>query len=431
MTAETTTNRETVDITLDLRQLRVKLEGRDDFFDLWKVLAPQFVGKQVLSGEWNAMVAPDGEWRFLVLDSGGLKAIGPNTRLNVIDLVRPPEIRHACREHLSAGQTVFGAFFCPVCRQEGQPDRLCESHAQFLENKFTAYCRSHVPTCQCHSDCVDPSTFECDRCRRPFAENRKRRHPNDPLTLLCDLCFAFQFETCADCAREGRRRLGKSRCAFPTSSGDERHGKRLCTLRHARQWQVWGPHWRGIALCDEHYRGLAHARPTELLWMLVAARAPAAFLRERIKDVYRLRNIVSYVRRSDFSWPDMLLAMRELTERASQTDANKVIRETVTYIAERITREQMRSPVIESQLLARVREFYRGHLRSDPAAAILSVTIKRVFGREGDNQTYRIAIRAGKDNYGRSMKGILIGKGGVLVNQLKSALGLQGIDFEE
>jgi hypothetical protein len=165
--------------------------------------------------------------------------------------------------------------------------------------------------------------------------------------------------------------------------------------------------------------------------MLIAARAPASFLRDRVKDVYRLKNIVSYVRRADLSWPDMLVAMREVVERADRSDVNKSVKETATFIVEKITREQMRSPVIESQLLARVREFYRSHLRGDPATAILSVTIKRVFGREGDNQTYRIAIRAGKDQYGRSMKGILIGKGGVLVNQLKSALGLQGIDFEE
>jgi hypothetical protein len=420
-----------VDVALDLRLLNVKLESRDDFFQVWKDLAGRLVGRAICSGAMLQITGLHGEWSMLVLDSRGVTVLENATRLNIIDLGRPPEIRHACKEHLKKNEEVFGPFFCPVCREEKSSDRLCESHAHFLENKFTTYCRSHLPSCQCREGCPDSSTFECDRCHKPFAERWKKNHPNDPLTLLCTTCYAFQFQTCAQCDQEGRRRLGKSQCAFPTGMDDERHGKRLCTLRHARQWQIWGPHWRGVILCEEHYKYLGQATPADLIWMLVTSRAPASFLRVKMKDIYRLRNIVNYVRRSELSWREMEHTMQMLGRRAAVPGIGRGVKDTVDYLIKTIGNVQNDLPMVEAQLLMRVREFYRSYLRSDPATAILSVTVKRAFGREGGPQTYRIAIRAGRDAYGRSMKGLLIGKAGALVNQLKETLKLQGVDFEE
>jgi len=420
-----------VDVALDLRELKIKVENKRELLAAWRNIACDLIGKPITPGQWLEQAGPTGHWKMLVLDPRGVTVIGDDTLFNVVDLGRNPEIRHACKECQKESKTTFGPFFCPDCREQKLPDRLCEAHAHFLENKFMTYCQEHLPRCQCRKDCPDPSTFECDRCHKPFAEKWKRKHPNDPLMLLCSNCYAFQFEICAECKREGRKRLGKSRCAFPTGIGDERHGERLCTLRHARQWQIWGPHWRGVILCEEHYRRLAQATPADLLWMLVAARAPAPFLRGKVTDVYRLRNIVGYVRRQELPWPEMERTLRTLAIRAAQPDVPRFVRENIEQLLDKIGDVQADLPVIEAELLARVRDFYRSHLRVDPATAVLGVSVKRVFGRKSEPQTCRIAIRVGRDVSGRSMTGLLIGKGGTLVNQLKAALKLQGVDFEE
>lgn len=419
-----------IDIALDLRELNVVLRGRDDFDNIWNGLARQLVGKPVCAGKWLEMTEPRGAWKALVLDAGNLTVIDGRTGINVIDLVRPPEVRHVCKEHLKEGQRMFGAFFCPVCRDAKAENRLCESHVHFLENKYTAYCREHVPRCYCQQDCEDAATFECDRCRKPFSENLKRGHPNDALTLLCNKCYRYQFELCSNCEREGRKRLGKSHCAFPLGTERQRCGKRLCTFRHARQWQIWGPYWRGVVLCDDHYNSLRYSSPADLLWILIVSRAPAPFLQVKVKDLYRLRNIVAYVKQTEFSWSEMEAILRQL-ERYAEEQGGGGIKGAFTELLGKIAEVKIDLPVIEARLLRQVRDFYRRSLlRAEPESAILSLTVKRVFGRE-PNKTYRVSIRAGRDYTGRSMKGLLIGKGGALVNQLKNELGLQGIEFEE
>lgn len=425
-------NSGTIDVTLDLRQLNIRLRDREDFHKVWNSLVRQLVGKPVSSGQQLQLTEQRGSWNMLVLDSRDVTVIDDRTLLNVIDLERPPEIRRACKEHAKNNETVFGAFYCPVCRDEKKPDRLCETHANFLENKYTAYCFEHLPHCRCRKDCSDLATFECERCRKPHAESLKKRHPQDPLTLLCQKCFIFQFELCSQCQNEGHRRLGKSRCAFPTGGAvaaeDERCGKRLCTLRHARQWQIWGPHWRGVALCEEHFIRLPAAKPAELLWMLVVSKPPAPFLQGRVKDLYRLRNIISYVRQQEFPWHEMERTLREIERRAlNQTGVHKSVRESFAHLLKKIGD----LPIVEERLLAQIRGFYRRHLQQvDSGSAILGVNVIRVFGRE-PAQSYRISIRVGRDYNGKNITGQLIGTKGVLINQLKNELNLETVDFEE
>lgn len=419
-----------VDVMLDLRQLTVEMRSQREFRRIWGDIARDLIGKPATPGRWMELSGPKGAWRVLVVDSRGVPFISSETRVNVVDIGRNPETRHACEDCARLGRRVFGPFYCPECRERKLGDRLCETHAHFLENKYAAYCLEHLPRCRCREDCPDPAAFECDRCHRPFSERLRRPHPNDPTRLFCDNCYSYQFELCPDCQRVGERRLGKSRCGFPSGAGDERHAHRLCTIKHAWQWQVWGPHWRGVTLCEEHYRRLGSAEPGELLWMLVAAKAPAPFLRDKARDVYRLKNIVGYVRRREFTWPEMDAALRALARRAEHPAVPRHARENVEHLLKDLAKVDRELPAIEARLLAQVRAFYRPHLRTDPADAVLAVTVKRVFGRGGAGQSYRIAIRVGRDSHG-SFKPVLIGRGGLLVNQLKDALGLRGVDFEE
>lgn len=426
-----------IDVVLDLRRLKIRVDERhrlnDALRNIWPDIAPDLIGKSIIPGQKIEMINKIGQWSLLVLDPRNVTIVSEDTRFNVVDIERDPEIRHACKECAKGNKTIFGPFYCPECRTRNLPDRLCETHAHFLENKYTAFCLDHVPRCQCHEGCTDSAAFECDYCHKLFSDKWKRFHPGDTLTLLCNNCYSFHFELCADCEREGRKRLGKSRCAFPAGAGNERHGKRICTKKHAWQWQIWGPHWRGIVLCEQHYQQLQLATPADLLWMLVTARIPAPFLRGKVTDVYRLRNIVGYVRHQELSWAEMERVLNNLAEKAAQSNSPKYVSENISQLLGNL-KEALGNSVIEENLLQVIRNFYRMHLRSDPASVILGVTIKRVFGNRGKSQTYRIGVRVGRDTRGQSMKNLLIGRGGILVNQLKETLKLyavDGIDFED
>jgi len=430
---------ECIDVSLDLRQLKLKIDDRHSpksaLFEVWRYISNDLIGRSVSFAQKIELSNHIGQWSVFILDPRNVTVINENTKINIVDIEREPEIRHACKEHRKKNQIIFGPFFCPECRAKGiVENRLCEDHVRFLENKYTAYCPDHLPFCQCREKCTESATFECDYCHNCFSDRWKRQHPNDPFTLLCIQCYSFHFERCEDCEREGRKRLGKSRCAFPTSNGDERHGKRICTLRHARQWQIWGPHRRGIVLCEQHYQQLSQANPTELLWMLVTAEAPEPYLRNRVTDIYRLRNIVGYVRHQEFPWRAMEQSLYNLIERATRFNSPRYIGQNLKEMIRKISDAQTDLPVIEAQLLVQVRDFYRTRLRGDPTNFILGVAVKRVFGGKGKPQTYSIAIRVAYDVSGKSMKGLLIGRQGVLANQLREALKLyavERIEFED
>jgi len=427
-----------VDIALDLRELKIQLDSRNDFFRAWdEFLANRLVGTSIVSGQTLEFNEPRGSWRLLVLDTGDNSVIGKDTLLNVIDLARPPEVRRACKEHVKSGQNVFAAFHCRACRDENKSDFLCEEHANFLENRYLTFCAEHIPRCQCRRDCPDAAAFACDRCAKTFSVNYRQPHPNDPLTLFCNMCFAAKFESCSECKAKGQTRLGKSVCAFPTGFNGERCGKRLCTLRHARQWLIWGRHWRGAALCQTHYTSLPTASAVDLLWIIVSAKAPARFLQDRARKAHRLRNIISYHRKQDLSWNEMAQALRALEQRAKAAE-NRIAMDNIIQL-QRETEESIKKigemqqdlPRLEAQYLMQVRQFYTAHLRSDPATIILRIKAQPVLGRRGEPPKYRLTISVARDSYGRSFKGLLIGKGGMLINQLKSQLNLQGVDFEE
>jgi len=424
-----------IEVTLNLRNLNVKVDNLQGLLKIWQALARDLIGKPITTGQRLELTGSKGKWSLIVLDTHGIASIDEKTYINVVDIERNPQIRHACKECKKQNKTMFGPFFCPECRRLEQPDRLCEIHTQFLENKYTAYCPEHLPRCQNSKGSDDPATFECDYCHKTFSDKWKHHHPNDQFTLLCRNCYSFLFELCEDCQHEGHKRLGKSRCAFPTGVGDEKHGKRICTLRHARQWQIWGPHWRGIILCEQHYQQLSQASSADLLWMLITAKPPTQFLRSKITDVYRLRNLIGYVRQKELSWEEMERVLRGLAERIEQYKAPKYVKEHIRQITKKVGEVQTNLPIIEAELLDRIRDFYRSRLRENPVTVVLGVTIKKVFwGRGNKTPSYKIAVHVGRDSRGKSMKGLLIGKKGTLVNQLENHLKLHAverIDFEE
>lgn len=427
-----------IDVILDLRESSFQFDEREKPFiqliRFWNVIAKDLIGKTIIPGQRLVVNSQKGPFSLLILDTHGTSVISETVKINVVDVERNPEIRHACKECKKNNKITFGPFFCPVCREQKTADRLCEAHSHFLENKFTAYCMDHVPHCQCRENCPEIASFECDSCHRTFSDRWKKYDPNDPLTILCQTCYAFKFELCEDCKKEGKKRLGRVRCAFPIGNNDERHNKRICAIDHAHFWQIWGPHWQGIILCEEHFQRLRFASITELLWMMVSARAPSFTLRSKVTDISRLRNMISYIRKTECSWADMQKAIDILSRKAIDLKSSKYVQENLNRLMEGVTQAQNDFPQKEAQFMQAICNFYRPYLRSDPASIILSVSIKRAFGGRDRPQSYRISVKVGKDSYGRSMKGILIGKGGALINQLKQALsnyGVDNVDLEE
>ena len=122
-----------------------------------------------------------------------------------------------------------------------------------------------------------------------------------------------------------------------------------------------------------------------------------------------------------------------LKDKSVQNNLPRFVQENIEQLLYNLKGAQS-NYLLEQKLLKAIQDFYRPLIRSTPENVVLSVGIKRVFGGQGKPQTYRIGIRVGRDQTGRSLTGILVGAGGKLVNALKDALkpyGVDGIDFEE
>lgn len=404
----------TIDFICDLRQLSAVVDDVGTLQNLWGELEPQLSGEHPVPGQTLQLRCPEGVVVLWVVEAQDTEQT-TDRKYRIVDVLRNPKLLYQC---VSCGR--YGPLRCAECERSGREKRLCSEHAHTIEDELSAYCPEHVPHCNCRPNCSEKALFLCRRCNNAFGSHFRQNHPNDAVMAYCRSCYRLLFERCAT---PSCRYLGKSKCTYQTRQMSQPCLRPLCS-EHSYQWKLWGAHNRGVTLCDSHRNLIGNSDPADLIFMMLIAKAPVARdgRRRSLPNPFRLRRIINRNRSIRLSFDLIGRAIRSLED---QVPAWGRLAESNYRHLDRAFQETTRSLAqAESNLLLQARSFYHKNIGWEAAQQITSLEITDRYFKPGQPPRYRVSLYLRFSN-----KGLFIGRGGNLINQLRTQLNLE-IDLQ-
>lgn len=275
---------ETVSLVLDLQNASRQPSTASDFLSLWEALEERLHGASLRgSASWQVDVPTWGTCGLLLADPDGAPhLVTEETPFVVRSVLEPSQVRYKCATCAAGGRESYGPFICPLCKDKGTPERVCDEHVILLDGSFRATCPRHSPICStCEMGAA--GTFWCrgPGCRgsQAHCDRHRRSHPGDKAIGYCPTCYTTKFP---ECRYPGCTATGSLACEFVDQDSFRRCGMRACS-EHAYRWQVLGPHKRGPVLCLGHKQALTSLSREQLTFEIVAT-ARAAKGRQGRRD---------------------------------------------------------------------------------------------------------------------------------------------------
>lgn len=404
----------TVNVICDLRQFNMDVNDIGGIQTVWQQASDLLVGQSLVGRQAVDVQLPQGKLVLWVVDTTPITQVNKDTYFNIVDVLRNPNLLYHCRV---CGK--YGPLRCGKCEEEKRPERLCSNCARFIKDELSAYCPDHTPVC---SDCGQQATFRCSRCHKLYGEHAHRHNPRDPDTDYCHRCYQVLFEQCVVCVEQGKFSLGKSKCAFKTRTVENACAKPLC-WEHSFQWKIWGPHNRGVTLCEHHKQHLGGTDVADLLYMMLTARAPFAQRGKRLSlpNPFRLRRIINRNRAVPLTFDQIGYALRLISSQVS--DWGDQAKRSYDYMFKTFSETVGGLTQVEMDLLAQVKSFYQRTVGWEAASQIVGLEIIDRFFKPGQPPRYRVRIQLGTAN-----KGLYIGRNGTTINRLRSQLNID-VDF--
>jgi hypothetical protein len=194
---------------------------------------------------------------------------------------------------------------------------------------------------------------------------------------------------------------------------------------HSYQWKIWGPHNRGISLCEKHKKILGASDPADLIYLIVTAKAPIE-KRGRYQSLpnpFRLRRMINRNRPIPLTFAQLELSIKSLQPASSKW--GNFAQKNYNFINDTFSKTVSSLDRLERDLLVQIKAFYQKRIDSNAASQIAGLQIEDRYSRPGEKPKYsvRLKIADGKEI------GRLIGKGGVHINELCKLLNLK-IDLD-
>jgi hypothetical protein len=258
-----------ISLTVDARQVKSDVFPDGDirqFLDQWRDLEQMLRGKVLHAGVSFPVHVTDGELRMEVVYPIAPVRVDEHTEFGIVAVREKPSVRsvYQCATCRREGQRTYGPFICQQCPQQDR--RVCDRHAVVLAGSLTTRCPQHQPDCR---GCGATAAVWCPgpRCgsRVGWCRSHSASHSSEPATSYCLPCLAQLFPPCGvgQCDK-----VGSINCDHVLRDG------RVCDARrcprHARRWQVFGPHAEGLGRCEDH----AHLRgqpAEELIYQVLGA----------------------------------------------------------------------------------------------------------------------------------------------------------------
>ncbi|MEZ4672280.1 MAG: KH domain-containing protein [Anaerolineae bacterium] len=411
-----------IDIICDLRNQTKNVDDIGGIESIWQIYSKQMIGLKLETGVPLQVSSPTSSEALViwVLDPHGQTQITNDSSFNVVDVLRNPKLLYTCRV---CGE--YGPLRCVKCEEKEGSSRLCSKHAYFIEDELAAYCEEHIPSCSCSASCTERADFRCSRCHRLYGKHFRKAGPQTAdgadKVYYCNRCYSSLFEQCDVCSKARINRLGKSTCAYHSISTGESCGLHLC-WEHSYQWKIWGPHNRGVTLCEYHKRILSSADPQEILFTVLAAKAPYAGRgkRQSLPNPFRLRRMINRHRTYPLTFDQLYSALANL--QASSVSMNSHTKRNFDYMTRSFQENIAGIGNKEQEILYQIREFYRMKVGADVAAAIAGAEIVDRFYKPGEPSRFRVQVKV---NLPERERGRLIGTKGSVINLLKSQLNVE------
>lgn len=348
---------------------------------------------------------------WVVDAEGGAREVESDTPFNVVDVLRSATLLYRCRQ---CGE--YGPLRCLKCEDGHLPARLCARCAHTIKDELSAYCPDHVPRCSCREDCGRSAVFRCRRCRKLFGEHVRRQNPHDPDVDYCQRCYQHLFEQCGVCVGQGQPRLGQSKCAFKLRDAESPCATPLC-WGHSFQWKIWGPHNRGVTLCERHKLLLPTTEPADLLYLMLTARPPFVQRgrRQSLPNPFRLRRIVNRNRPAPLTFDQIGSALRSTSSQVERWGESA--KRSHEYMSRTFDETVRGLANVEVDWQQKVKAFYQRVVSRQAAEAIAGVEIADCFFKPGQPPRYRLQLRL---NTANTLP--YIGHRGATINQLCSEL---------
>jgi hypothetical protein len=410
-------NKQYVEVIFDLRQYSGRADSNDRIEALWRQISPNLVGKSIKNGNVINLDISSERIGLWVVDNNGLSEVGENTEFRAVDVLRSPKLVYQCAV---CGE--YGPLRCVKCEEEKRETRLCSKHAHIIKDELSAYCAEHVPSCSCKVGCKETAVFRCRSCARTVKDRPRslygthyhRTHPKEPDVDYCLRCFKRQFERCDS---PSCNRLGRSKCHYQTRNG-EPCGVPSCS-DHSYQWKIWGPHNRGVNLCERHQGTLGRADPEDLIFLILTAKIPY-FKRGRrysMPNPFRLRRLINRHRSSPLSFAQLEKVLKSLEPLVSNW--GKSAERNYSYIVKLFSETVGNLDSMERDFLEKVRSYYQNYVSWDASSQILGLQIQDRFSRPGEKTRFRVRLTISGE------KGRLIGRGGAHMKQLRDIYNLE------
>ncbi len=409
-----------VEFIFDLRRYTGKADSGEKVESLWRQINAGLVGKSINSGSVINLDMPDGNVGLWIVETNGLSQVAADTEFRAMDVLRSPKLVYQCAE---CGE--YGPLRCVKCEEEKRETRLCSKHAHIIKDELSAYCKDHIPTCNCRTGCHEQAIFRCQSCARIFQKREERyrslygkhvhkTHPNDPNVDYCQRCYQRQFERCNS---TGCNRPGRSKCQYQSRNG-EACGAPSCS-DHSYQWKIWGPHNRGVNLCEKHQGMMGRSDPADLVFLILTAKAPFAKRGRRysMPNPFRLRRLINRHRSSPLSFTQIEYALKSLEPLVAELSRNAV--KNYEFLMKLFAETMGNLDSLERDSLEKIRSYYQNHVGWDAAAQILGLQIQDRFSRPGEKTRYRVRVQFSGE------KGRLIGRGGVYMKQIRDLYNLE------
>lgn len=405
-----------VELVLDLRRFSETVDTPERVERLWREISSKLVGHSIRTGNAITLDSPAGSVALWVANANGVSQVIENTAVQVVDVLRNPKLLYQC-----AVCHEYGPLRCVKCEEEGKETRLCSVHAHIIKDELSAFCPEHKPTCNCRDGCREHAIFRCRSCARInrqkslYGSHFHKVHPKDPDVDYCHRCYQLKFERCQSA---GCSRIGRSKCNYQERGWQEPCNVSSCT-DHSYQWKIWGPHNRGVTLCERHRGVLGITDPADLIFLIITSRAPFA-RRGRyhyMPNPFRLRRLINRNRTTPITFTQLEYVLRSLEPQVANWGKN----------AERNYEAIMKSyaetigglDVLERELFSKVRIFYQSRVGVEIAAQIRGLEIQDRFSKPGQPPIYRVHFIADEP------KGRLVKNRGVnVLNELRDLLNI-------
>lgn len=401
---------------LDARRYSDRVDTSEKVEAVWRQISPSLVGQPIHTGGSVSLDVQGGSIAFWIVDSDGTSQITNDSEFHIVDVLRSPRLLYQCAV---CGE--YGPLRCIKCEENGRETRLCSKHAHIIKDELSAYCSEHIPLCNCRDGCRENAVFRCRSCARTnrqyslYGEHVHKVHPKEPDIDYCQRCYKRKFERCQS---SGCTRPGRSKCHYQTRDKGEPCNRPSCT-DHSFQWKIWGPHNRGVTLCELHQDSLSKTAPEDLIFLIVTSKAPFA-RRGRYQSMpnpFRLRRLINRHRSNPLTFNQLENSLKSIAPEVPSWGKNA--ERNYGYLMKFFTEALGDFDSLERQFLESVRSFYQNRVGWDASSQILGLQIQDRFSRPGEKPKYRVRLMISGE------KGRLIGRGGAYMKDLRDTLNLE------